>query len=156
MRASLEPAKQMGLQADSGVRGNEFLESSIPGVFAAGDIASFPYRTGSRIRVEHFVVAERQGQYAARNMLGARDAYDDIPFFWSAHFDTSISYVGHASKADDVAIGGSVDRDDALIAYRENGMAVAFASIGRDLACLRAERARETDDRKTMTELTAT
>ena len=155
VRPALDLAKQMGLQVDNGVVVNEFLETSIPGVFAAGDIASFPYRTGGHIRVEHFVVAERQGQYAARNMLGARDAYDDIPFFWSAHFDTSIRYVGHASNADDVAIGGSVDADDVIIAYRENGKPVAFASLGRDLACLRAELALETDDGKTMRELTA-
>ena len=89
-------------------------------------------------------------------MLCAGGAEGDGPWWLSAEFETWQSYVGHAWKAEDGAIGGSVDRDDALIAYRENGMAVAFASIGRDLACLRAERALETDDRKTMTELTAT
>ncbi len=155
VRPSLDLAKQMGLAVDNGVIVNEYLESSIPGVFAAGDIASFPYRSGERIRVEHFVVAERQGQYAARNMLGARDAYDDIPFFWTAQFGMEIRYVGHASKADDVAIGGSIDNDDALVAYRENGKPVAFASLNRDVACLRAEHALEMDDAKTMTELTA-
>ncbi len=155
VRPSLDLAKQMGLAVDNGVIVNEYLESSIPGVFAAGDIASFPYRSGERIRVEHFVVAERQGQYAARNMLGARDAYDDIPFFWTAQFGMEIRYVGHASKADDVAIGGSIDDDDALVAYRENGKPVAFASLNRDVACLRAEHALEMDDAKTMSELTA-
>jgi NADPH-dependent 2,4-dienoyl-CoA reductase/sulfur reductase-like enzyme/nitrite reductase/ring-hydroxylating ferredoxin subunit len=155
VRPSLDLAKQMGLEVDNGVVVNEFLESSIAGVYAAGDIASFPYRTGDRIRVEHFVVAERQGQYAARNMLGARERYDDIPFFWSAHFGTEIRYVGHASKLDQVVVGGEIEKDDAIVAYREKGKTVAFASLGRDLACLRAEHALEVGDAKTMSELTA-
>jgi apoptosis-inducing factor 3 len=155
VRPSLDLAKQMGLTVDNGVVVNEYLESSMPGIFAAGDIASFPYRTGERVRVEHFVVAERQGQCAAENMLGARRKYDDIPFFWSAHFGKEIRYVGHASKAEDVAIGGDIEKDDAIVAYKEKGRAVAFASLGRDLACLEAERALEVDDVKTMDELTA-
>jgi NADPH-dependent 2,4-dienoyl-CoA reductase/sulfur reductase-like enzyme/nitrite reductase/ring-hydroxylating ferredoxin subunit len=155
VRPSLDLAKQMGLAVDNGVVVNEYLESSTAGIFAAGDIASFPYRTGERVRVEHFVVAERQGQFAAENMLGARKKYDDIPFFWSAHFGTEIRYVGHASKTEDVAIGGDIEKGDALVAYREKGRAVAFASLGRDLACLEAERALEVNDAKTMEELTS-
>lgn len=155
VRPSLDLAKQMGLAVDNGVVVNEFLESSVAGVYAAGDIASFPYRTGNRIRVEHFVVAERQGQYAARNMLGARESYSDIPFFWSAHFGTEIRYVGHASTIESAVVGGDIDKGDAIVAYKEKGKTVAFASLGRDLACLRAEHALEVDDTKTMSELTA-
>jgi 3-phenylpropionate/trans-cinnamate dioxygenase ferredoxin reductase subunit len=155
VRPSLDLAKQMGLEVDNGVVVNEFLESSAAGVYAAGDIASFPYRTGGRIRVEHFVVAERQGQYAARNMLGAHQPYDDIPYFWSVHFGTEIRYVGHASKFEQAEVGGEIEKGDAIVAYRENGKPVAFASLGRDLACLRAERALEVGDAKTMSELTA-
>jgi apoptosis-inducing factor 3 len=155
VRPSLDLAKQMGLEVDNGVVVNEFLESSVAGVYAAGDIASFPYRTGNRIRVEHFVVGERQGQYAARNMLGAREPYNDIPFFWSAHFGTEIRYVGHASTIESAIVGGDIDKGDAIVAYREKGKTVAFASLGRDLACLRAEHALEVDDTKTMSELTA-
>ena len=155
VRPSLDLAKEMGLTVDNGVIVNEYLESSAPGVYAAGDIASFPYRTGVRIRVEHFVVAERQGQFAAQNILGARLKYDDVPFFWTAQFGTEIRYVGHASKADDVVIGGDIGKSDAIIAYKEKGKAVAFASLGRDLACLMAEHALGTDDVKTMGELTA-
>jgi len=155
VRPSLELAKRMGLKVDNGVVVNEFLESSVAGVYAAGDIAFFPYRTGDRIRVEHFVVAERQGQFAARNMLGAREPYSDIPFFWSAHFGTEIRYVGHASKIEEIIVGGDIDKGDAIVAYREKGKTVAFASLGRDLACLRAEHALELNDGKTMSELTA-
>ncbi|MBA2686058.1 MAG: FAD-dependent oxidoreductase [Gemmatimonadaceae bacterium] len=154
VRPALDLAKQMGLAVDNGVVVDEMLESSVPGIFAAGDIASFPYRAGDRIRVEHFVVAERQGQYAARNMLGAREAYDDIPFFWSVHFDKEIRYVGHASKIESIAVGGDIAKNDAIVAYTEKGKTVAFASIGRDLACLEAERALEIDDAKAMKELT--
>ncbi|HEV7705951.1 MAG TPA: FAD-dependent oxidoreductase [Gemmatimonadaceae bacterium] len=155
VRPNLDLAKQMGLAVDNGVVVNEFLESSSAGIYAAGDIASFPYRTGDRVRVEHFVVAERQGQFAAENILGARKKYDDIPYFWTVHFGTEIRYVGHASKADDIVVGGSIEKGDALVAYKEKGRQVAFASLGRDLACLMAERALETDDVQTMDELTA-
>ncbi|MEP7085970.1 MAG: FAD-dependent oxidoreductase [Gemmatimonadota bacterium] len=155
VRPALDLAKQMGLAVDNGVVVDEMLESSVPGIFAAGDIARFPYRAGDRIRVEHFVVAERQGQYAARNMLGAREPYDDIPFFWSVHFDKEIRYVGHASKIESLAVGGDIAKNDAIVAYTERGKIVAFASIGRDLACLEAERALEIDDAKAMKELTA-
>jgi NADPH-dependent 2,4-dienoyl-CoA reductase/sulfur reductase-like enzyme/nitrite reductase/ring-hydroxylating ferredoxin subunit len=154
VRPSLELAKQMGLTVDNGVVLNEFLESSAPGIYAAGDIASFPYH-GGRVRVEHFVVAERQGQFAAENMLGARRKYDDIPFFWTAQYGKEIRYVGHASTAADAAIGGNIQKEDAIVAYRENGKDVAFATLGRDLACLQAERALEVDDTRTMSELTA-
>jgi NADPH-dependent 2,4-dienoyl-CoA reductase/sulfur reductase-like enzyme len=155
VQPNLDLAKQMGLAVDNGVVVNEFLESSSAGIYAAGDIASFPYRTGDRVRVEHFVVAERQGQFAAENILGARKKYDDIPYFWTVHFGTEIRYVGHASKADDIVVGGSIEKGDALVAYKEKGRQVAFASLGRDLACLMAERALETDDVQTMDELTA-
>ncbi|MBK5189586.1 MAG: FAD-dependent oxidoreductase, partial [Gemmatimonadaceae bacterium] len=155
VRPNVDLAKQMGLAVDNGVVVNELLESSAPGIYAAGDIAAFPYRAGGRIRVEHFVVAERQGQVAAENMLGARVKFDDIPFFWSAHFGTEIRYVGHASKPESAVVGGDIEKGDAIIAYMEKGAAVAFASLGRDLACLEAERALEVDDRAKMRELTA-
>ncbi len=155
VRPNLELAKGAGLTIDNGVVVDTMLESSVKGIYAAGDIASFPYRTGGRIRVEHWVVAERQGQTAARNMLGALEQFDDIPFFWSAHFGTEIRYVGHASTFEEVVVGGDIEKDDAIVAYREKGKTVAFATLGRDVACLQAERALEEDDTKTMNDLTA-
>lgn len=155
VRPTLDLAKQMGLTVDNGVIVDEYLESSAAGIYAAGDIASFPYRTGDRIRVEHFVVAERQGQFAAQNILGARKKYEDIPFFWTAQFGTEIRYVGHGTKPEEIIVNGDIGKGDAIIAYKEKGKAVAFASLSRDLACLMAERALETDDVKTMDELTA-
>ena len=154
VRPNVDLAKDAGLAVDNGVTVDTYLESSVQGIYAAGDIASFPYADG-RIRVEHFVVAERQGQTAARNMLGLREKYVSIPFFWSAHYDASVSYVGHATRWDDIVVSGDIAKGDATIAYRERGTPVAFATLGRDLACLEAELALERGDAATLKKLTA-
>lgn len=136
-------AEKADLATDNGVLVDEFLETSVPGIFAAGDIANWPDPRAGRIRVEHWVVAQRQGQTAARNILGARERFESVPFFWSNHFDLHIHYVGHGSSKDQATVSGNLKARDASVVFQSGDKVSAVASVGRNVENLKAELALE-------------
>jgi NADPH-dependent 2,4-dienoyl-CoA reductase/sulfur reductase-like enzyme len=122
-----------------GVVVNQYLETSAP-IYAAGDIARWPDpHCGENIRVEHWVVAERQGQAAALNMLCHGASFTAVPFFWSQHYDVPINYVGHAEKWDEIEIDGDIPSKNCLLRFKRNGRVPAIASIFRGVESLQAE-----------------
>jgi NADPH-dependent 2,4-dienoyl-CoA reductase/sulfur reductase-like enzyme len=144
VRPATELAERAGCKVDRGVLVDGRLETTVPGIFAAGDVARWPdARGGGTLRIEHWVVAERMGQHAAQSILGATKPFDDVPFFWSQHFDATIAYVGHAERWDDIAVSGNIDKGDCIVGFRAGGRITAVASLLRDQDSLRAELALE-------------
>ena len=137
-------AEAAGAAIDNGVQVDAFLETSVPGIFAAGDIAAYPDPlSGERVRIEHWAVAEQQGQIAARNMLGQRVPFDHAPFFWTEQFGVTIRYVGRASGWDAVTCEGDFERGSFIARYFAEGRHCATASIGRDKENLEDEQTLE-------------
>ena len=138
-------AREAGLAMASedeggGIMVDAWLETSTPGVFAVGDVASYPdAHVGRRVRVEHWVHAERQGQHVARVLLGEADAYTDPPFFWSAHFDTGLRYLGHVGRIEGVEVDGTVEGREFAMRLRGPGREAAFVTCNRDPGTLEEE-----------------
>src|SRR3546814_649578 len=104
-------AAAAGLDVDNGILVDAQLQASVAGIFAAGDVASYLH-DGERVRVEHWVHAQRQGQAAAANMLGAARAFTDVPFFWTHHQGVELRCSGYMAGWDEVGIDGDVPARD--------------------------------------------
>ncbi len=144
VRPRVELAQAAGLAVDRGVVVDGRFRTAAPNVFAVGDVARYPDpRTGDRIRVEHWVAAERQGQHVARVLLGQAGDFTETPFFWSAHYDTAINYVGHAESFDTAEVEGDIAAGDATVRLKRGGDLLAVATLGRDIESLKAEMAFE-------------
>jgi NADPH-dependent 2,4-dienoyl-CoA reductase/sulfur reductase-like enzyme/nitrite reductase/ring-hydroxylating ferredoxin subunit len=146
-------AEQAGLEVDDGIVVDDRLRTSDPHVWAAGDAARYPDPRAGMVRIEHWVVAQRQGQAAARNMLGHDLAFDDPPFFWSQHYDVPINMIGTAQGFDEEVVVGNATERDVLVGYRKGGVIRALASIYRDRESLRAEQALASDDQAALAKL---
>jgi apoptosis-inducing factor 3 len=140
VRPRTDLASGAGLAVDRGVVVDARLQTSARGVYAVGDVARYPFHvTGELIRVEHWVAAQRHGQHVARVVLGLADTFRDTPFFWSAHYETTINYVGHAKAFDTVDIEGSIADGRATVRLKNRGLLFAAATLGRDLDSLKLE-----------------
>jgi NADPH-dependent 2,4-dienoyl-CoA reductase/sulfur reductase-like enzyme/nitrite reductase/ring-hydroxylating ferredoxin subunit len=149
VRPAVTLAERAGLRIENGIVVDARLQTEAPGVFAVGDAARWPDpRSGGLVRIEHWVLAERQGQHVARTLAGEGGPFVDVPFFWSQHYDISLNYVGHAPRWDQAAIDGSLEKHDATIRYLSGGRLLALASLFRDRESLEAELAMEEEAKR--------
>jgi NADPH-dependent 2,4-dienoyl-CoA reductase/sulfur reductase-like enzyme len=147
VRPSTELAAAAGIACDRGVLVDEMLRTSAPGVWTAGDLARWPDpSSGESVRIEHWVLAERLGQAAARNILGAGEPFRAVPFFWSRHYDISVQYVGSAASWEDADSVGDPRHGQGSVVFRKGGRALAVATVGDSRASLEAELALESGD----------
>jgi apoptosis-inducing factor 3 len=149
-------AEAAGLKVDRGIVVDERFRASNDRIYAVGDVARFPLSllgAGENVRIEHFSTAERQGRAAAFAMLKRSLEIRDVPFFWSAHHDVTINYVGHAERFDKVVVKGDLEARDAVIGYLDGERVRAIATINRDATSLRAEHAFEEQNQSTLRSL---
>ncbi|HEY6724783.1 MAG TPA: FAD-dependent oxidoreductase [Polyangiaceae bacterium] len=140
VRPRTELAERAGLTIDRGIVVDELL-CAAPGIYAVGDVARYPdRRSGENVRIEHWVVAQRQGEAVARTLIGQPTPFRSVPFFWSAHFDLTINYVGHAPSWDKVELDGTLASRDAAVHYFRKGKLLAVATVGRDRYALEIAR----------------
>ncbi len=132
VRPNVGLARDAGLEVDNGIQVNEFCETSVDGVYAAGDVASWPHPDiGERLRVEHYDNAAMQGAAAARSMLGQRDAYAPLPYVWSDQYDVNLQYVGFPIEWNDIVVRGDIHVPEATVFFMRDGKVHAAATINR-------------------------
>jgi 3-phenylpropionate/trans-cinnamate dioxygenase ferredoxin reductase subunit len=125
-----ELAVTAGLAVDNGIAVDERLESSVHGIFAAGDVANaFHPLYGRRLRVEHWDNARRQGRLVAGNMVGKAGIYDRIPYFYSDQYDLGMEYRGYAPRWDNVVIRGNVDASEFIAFWVFDGRIAAAMNV---------------------------
>lgn len=123
--------KAAGAAISNGVDVDEHCRTSLPHVFAAGDIANHMHPIFGRIRVEHWNNADRQGKAAAAALLDRGIPYDYVHSFWSDQFDQKLEYVGFAKEWDRIAVDGSLETLDFIATYYRGGRLLAAAAMGR-------------------------
>ena len=132
----IEPAVDIldgtGIHVDNGVVVDQYCQTSVPGIYAAGDVANHYHPLFERqIRVEHWHNAIKQGAAAARNMLGKTVPYDEIHWFWSDQYEANLQYAGFHTKWDQLVVRGRLDSGSFLAFYINDGRIDAVAGLNR-------------------------
>jgi len=126
----IELGEKAGVNLDNGIVVDEFLSSSVPGIWAAGDVANAYHPVfGTHIRLEHWSAALNQGPAAARNMLGQRVAYERIPYFFSDQYDLGLEYSGFAPHWDQIVYRGDQDGREVIVFWLDRGTVVAGMNV---------------------------
>lgn len=147
VRPNTALAQAAGCQLDGGVLVDSALRTSVPGIWAAGDVARWPEPISAMaVRIEHWAVAEMLGAAAARSVLGHPQPFREVPFFWSQHYDVPINYVGCVDVFDEAEVAGNIADRNCLVAYRKGRRILAVASVFRDRDSLLAEDALQRGD----------
>ncbi len=127
----VELLRAAGARISNGVEVDEYCRTSLPDVYAAGDIADHAHPLFGRIRVEHYNNAEKQGRAAAASLVGKGVPYDYVHSFWSDQFDRTLEYVGFAAEWDGITVEGSLQDMDFIVRYMRDGKLLAAAAMGR-------------------------
>jgi 3-phenylpropionate/trans-cinnamate dioxygenase ferredoxin reductase subunit len=136
VRPATDWLRGSGLALEDGVVVDQFCATNIPGIYAAGDVASWPYAPAGapaplRVRLEHYDNALRQGEAAARNMLGKQVPYTPVPYFWSDQYDLNLQMVGYAPEWDQFILRGGIEARSLAAFYLAGGRLRAVVLVNR-------------------------